>query len=138
MNRISDLGQSRSWLETLGIVLCGVGLVMAFSFAGIFRSEEVLARDKQEVLAKRDEMKSALTTAKVPADQIPGLMRVHESALVGRATDEDFIIFSFLILSSLLVASVGWTLILWARVRALTKAVNATMATTVVVDSGER
>lgn len=114
----------RKWpvLEMFGIFLGGVGLCFAVIFVGLGCSDEQLAKEKQQVATKMDEMKSALTAAKIPAEQIPGLLRVHKAALVAEAAHEHFILLSFFILLSLLVSSVGWAVFLWARLRAFTRA----------------
>ena len=105
-----------------GILLCATGLCFAIIFAGmIFSDEDSIAKEKREVATKMEEMKSALTAAKVPAEQIPGLLRIHKSALAVEAAHEHFILLSFFILSSLLVSVIGWTVVLSARIRAFTK-----------------
>jgi len=108
-------------LGMFGILLCGIGLSFAIIYAGMVCSDEQLAKEKQQVSTKMDEMKSALIAAKVPAEQIPGLPRIHKAALAVEAAHEHFILLSFFILLSLLVSSVGLTVVLWARLRALTK-----------------
>jgi len=110
-------------LEMFGILLCGTGLCFAIIFAVmIFSDEDTIAKEKREVATKMEEMKSALTAAKVPIEQIPGLLRIHKSALIVEKTHEHFILLSFFILSSLWLASTGWTVVLWARLRALIRA----------------
>jgi hypothetical protein len=113
----------RKWpvLEIFGILLCGVGLCFAITFVGLGWSDEQLAKEKQQVATKLDEMKSTLTAAKIPAEQISGLLRVHKAALVAEATHTHFILLSFFILLSLLVSSVGLTVFLWGKLRALTR-----------------
>jgi hypothetical protein len=113
--------QPRKWLlvQLLGMFLSGVGLCFALAFVGVHYSEERLAKEKQQVATKMDEMRGALTAAKVPAEQIPGLLRVHKAALVRETTSEHFIILSFFILLSLLVSSMGLIVTLWAKLRAL-------------------
>jgi hypothetical protein len=116
--------QRQKWpiLEMAGIILCGLGLCFALAFVGVSYSEERITKEKQELMAKMDEMKTALTAAKIPEDQIPGLLRVHKSALVSETTHMHFIILSFFVLLSLLLASVGLTIVLWAKLRAFTHA----------------
>jgi hypothetical protein len=106
-------------VHLVGISLVGVGLCFAVAFGGLNYSEERLAKEKQQVAAKMDEMKSALAAAKVPPEQVPGLLRVHKAALVRGTTNEHFIILSFSILLSLLVSSVGLIVALWAKLRVL-------------------
>jgi hypothetical protein len=115
--------EQRKWpvLEIVGIALCGIGLWLALAFVGVSYSEKQIAKEKQEVLARMDEMKGALTAAKIPEEQIPGLLRVHKSALVSETTQRHFIILSFFVLLSLLIASTGLTIVLWAKLRALTE-----------------
>jgi hypothetical protein len=108
-------------LEIFGILLCGVGLCFTITFVGLGWSDEQLAKEKQEVVTKMDEMKIALTAAKVPAEQISGLLRIHKAALVAEATHTHFILLSFFILLSLFVSSVGMTVFLWGKLRALTR-----------------
>ncbi len=117
MIRASSSHLKRTWLEVFGVFLCGMGLCLAFAFVGVGISHEQVNKDKQRVLAQMDEMKSALIVAKVPEEQIPGLLRVHKAALVTEAAHEHFIILSFCVLLSLLVSSVGLVVILWARLR---------------------
>ncbi len=108
-------------MQLMGILLTGMGLCLALAFVGINCSEERLAKEKQQLAAKMDEMKSALTAAKVPPEQIPGLLRVHKAALVSETTNEHFIILSFLVLLSLFLSSVGLIVSLWAKVRTLSQ-----------------
>ena len=124
-------GDRRKWLivEVLGICVFGIGLCFALASIGVHYSEERLAKEKRQVATKMDEMRGALTTAKVPAEQIPGLLRVHKAALVRETTNEHFIILSFLILLSLLVSSVGVIVTLWAKLRALSPPNPALQAT---------
>jgi len=106
-----------------GIFLCGTGLCFAIIFTGmIFSDEDSIAKEKRAVATKVEEMKSALTTAKVPAEQIPGLLRIHKSALAVETTHEHFILLSFFILSSLWLTSIGWIVVLSARLRTLAQA----------------
>jgi hypothetical protein len=123
--------EGRKWqlVQLLGIVLSGMGLCFALAFVGVNYSEQRLAKEKQHLMAKMDEMKSALTTAKIPPEQIPGLLRVHRAALVSETTNEHFIILSFFILMSLLVSSVGLLVVLWAKLRALSPPNPALQAT---------
>ncbi len=62
--------QGRKWqlVQFLGILLGGIGLCFALAFVAVNYSEERLAKEKQQLTAKMDEMKTALTTAKVPAN----------------------------------------------------------------------
>jgi len=108
-------------LEMLGILLVGLGLCFSITFVGVGCSEERLAKEKQQVAAKMEEMRSALAAAETPAEQVPALLRVHKAALVSASTHEHFILMSFFVLSSLWVASIGLTAILWAKLRAITK-----------------
>ena len=119
MTLISIQRQKWAILELLGVLLCGVGLCFALAFIGANYSEERIAKEKQQVVVKMDEMKSALTAAKIPPEQIPGLLQIHKAALVSEVTHEHFIILSFFVLLSLLVASIGLTVILWAKLRSL-------------------
>jgi hypothetical protein len=105
-------------LEIFGILLCGVGLCFALAFVGVRFSDEHIVKDKQQVATKMDEMRSAMTAAKIPADQISGLLSVHKAAIVTEVAQEDFILMSFFVSLSLLVSSVGLTLILYAKLRA--------------------
>jgi hypothetical protein len=108
-------------LEIFGILLCGVGLCFAIMFVGVGYSDEQLAKEKQQVVTKMDEMKSALIAAKIPTEQIPGLLRVHKAALVAESTHTHFILLSFFILLSLLGSSIGLTVFLWGKLRAATR-----------------
>src|SRR5437899_8118304 len=114
----------RNWpiLELAGMFVCGAGLCFALAFTGLSYSEERLAKEKQQLTAKMSEMKTALAAAKIPEEQIPGLLRVHKAALVSDSIHEHFIILSFFFLLSLLVASLGLTLLLWAKLRAFQQA----------------
>lgn len=105
-------------LEMFGLLLCGVGLCFALAFVGVCFSDEHIAKDKQQVATKMDEMRSTLTAAKIPAEQISGLLRVHKEAVATEVAQEDFILMSFFVSLSLLVSSVGLTLMLFAKLRA--------------------
>ncbi len=123
--------QRPTWLHLLGLFLCGMGVCFALTFVALGFSHEEVAKQKHRLLAQVDEMKSALTAARVPDDQIAGLLRVHKAALVTEATHEHFIILSFFVLLSLLVASVGLIVMLWAKLRAVlapNEALHATAA----------
>lgn len=122
MTQTSTPKQKWPILEILGVALCGVGLCFALAFIGVSYSEERMAKEKLELMANMDEMKSALTAAKIPEEQIPGLLRIHKRALVSETTLMHFIILSFFVLLGLLVASVGLTIVLWAKLRAFTHA----------------
>jgi hypothetical protein len=119
--------QQRKWpiLELVGVAICGMGLCFALGFVGVSYSEDRVAKEKQELLARMDEMKIALAAAKIPEEQIPGLLCVHKSALVSETTHMHFIILSFFVLLSLLIASVGLTIVLWAKLRDFTHAGKA-------------
>ena len=67
-------------------------------------------------------MRSKLTAAKVPDDQIVGLLRIHKSALVAEAAHENLAITSVLFLLSLVIALFGFVLGLWSKMRALVAA----------------
>ena len=123
--------QPRKWqlVQFLGILLSGMGLCFALAFVAVNYSEERLAKEKQQLTAKMDEMKSALATAKVPPEQIPGLLRIHKAAVVSESTNEHFIILSFFILLSLLLSSVGLIVVLWAKLRTLSSPNPALQAT---------
>jgi hypothetical protein len=108
--------------ELVGISLCGIGLVFALAVISVSFSEERVVKEKQQLMAKMDEMKRALTAAKAPEEQIPGLLRIHKAALVSNASHKHFIIPSVLVLLSLLAASVGLTLVVWAKFRAFAQA----------------
>ena len=109
-------------MELVGITLCGLGFCFALTFVSVSYSEKRVAKEKQELMAKMDEMRSALTAAKIPEEQMLGLLRVHKSALVSETTHMHFIILSFFVLLSLLLGSVGLTIVLWAKLRAFTHA----------------
>ena len=90
----------RKWpaLELFGILLAGTGLCFAIAFVGIGFSEEQLVKDKRQAALKLDEMRNALTAAKIPEEQITGLLRVHKAALAVSTSHEHFIVLSFSIL----------------------------------------
>ena len=89
--------------------------------AAVFKDEAELddkksADDvKPKIQMSVAEMKRRLISAKVPDDQIVGLLRVHKSALVAESAHEHFIVSSFLILFSLVVASFGFTVVLLGK-----------------------
>lgn len=114
----------RKWpiLEMFGIFLCGGGLCIALASVGVSYSQEMMTREKQQLLGQVDEMKAALVAAKVPDDQISGLLRIHKATLVNEASHEHFIILSFFVLLGLLLSSVGLTVMLWAKLRILAEA----------------
>ena len=109
--------------------MSGIALCFALAFVAVNYSEERLAKEKQQLTAKMDEMKSALTVAKVPTEQIPGLLFIHKAALVSETTNEHYLILSFFILLSLLVSSVGLIIALWAKLRLLSPPNPALQAT---------
>lgn len=102
-----------------GILLCGAGLCLALGSVGASCSQEMLLHEKQQLLGQLDEMKNVLVAAKVPDEQIGGLLHVHKAALVSEAAHEHFIVLSFFILLGLSVSSVGLTVVLWAKLRTL-------------------
>jgi len=104
-------------LQLFGVFLCGSGLCFALAFVGLGFSHEEVTKQRHRLLAQMDEMKNALVAAKVPEEQIPGLLSVHKSAVVTEAVHEHFIILSFFGLLSLLVSSLGLTVVLWAKLR---------------------
>ena len=116
----------KSGWEIAGIFLCGVGVSFALTFVGLGFSEEILTNQKHRVAESVKEMKSALATAKVPDDQITGLIRIHKAALASQAAQEHFLALAFFILLSLLVAAFGFTVILWARFRTFVQTQSVT------------
>ena len=106
-------------LEFIGISFCILGLCAAITFVAAVFSPEQLTKDRQQVLAQVDEMKQALVAAKVPEEQIPGLLRVHKAALANTIGCEDFIVLYFLVSLSLWVSSLGLIIALWAKLRVL-------------------
>jgi hypothetical protein len=119
MTQVASLQQKRTALEVFGVLLCGMGLCFAVGIVGVSYSQEEVVKEKHQLLTQIHEMKSALAVAKVPEEQIPGLLRVHKAALVSEATHEHFIILSFFVLLSLLVSSVGLIVMLWAKLQAI-------------------
>ena len=113
----------RKWpgLENFGILLAGVGLCSAFAFIHVGFSEEQLEKEKQQVDTRMNHMKSALSAAEVPPGQIPGLLRIHKAAVVSAVTQVQFVLVSFCVLLSLMVASVGFTMVLGSKLRAFTQ-----------------
>jgi hypothetical protein len=116
-----NIRQPWKWhvLHLAGICLAGLGICFAVALVANSYSEQRLAKEKQQLVTGMDEMKSALATAKVPSEQMPGLLRIHRTALLREVNNEHFIILSFSVLLSLLVSSVGLTLALSANFRAV-------------------
>ena len=112
-------------LDIFGVLLAGGGLACAVISVGIAFSKERLAEDAMQIDRKINEMKIALTTAKIPAEQIPGLLRVHRAAVVSDASLTHFFIVSFMFLLSLVAALVGLIIILWGKLCASTKVARA-------------
>jgi hypothetical protein len=120
MTQPSTSRRKRSVLELLGILLCCIGLCLTITFVGIGFSGEQLAKEKEQVDTEMAEMKSALAAAKIPAEQIPGLLRVHKAALVTKTSHEQLFLVSFFVLLSLLMSSAGLTFFLWGKLRTFT------------------
>jgi hypothetical protein len=120
MTQASTFRRKYPVLEIFGMLLCGIGLSLAVGYAVVACSDEQLAKEKQQVATKMDDMRSALISAKVPAEQIPGLLQIHKASLTVEATHEHFILLLFFTLLHLLVASAGLTIVLWAKLRAFT------------------
>jgi hypothetical protein len=106
-------------LEAIGYLLCWLGFCFALLFVVVCCSEKRLAKEKHEFVIGVAEMKTALIAAKVPEEQIPGLLRVHKSALANHIAHMHFIVLSFFVLLSLWVALLGLVLQLWGKLRAL-------------------
>jgi protein-S-isoprenylcysteine O-methyltransferase Ste14 len=81
-----------------------------------------VAKGKLQVSAQVNEMQRTLTDAKIPAEQIPGLIRIHKSAVANSVAHLDLVVVSFMIFVGLLTTSFGLIITLWARLRLLTKA----------------
>lgn len=132
MTQISPKRRKWPLLELLGISIAGVGVCFAISFIGIGYSQERTAKEKGQLMASMDQMKRILVEAKTPEEQIPGLLRIHKAALVSEANQKYFILLSFLVLLSLLVASIGVIIVLWAKIRSIAQVertrVDATVA----------
>jgi hypothetical protein len=121
MNRIRSIFRKLPPLEILGLLFVWLGISFAIAFPAVGFSEDHLAKDKQQIAAKMDEMKNALSAAKIPDEQIIGLLKVYKVVTAEDVGHEDFILMSFSILLSLLTALFGWVIVLRARLRTVTK-----------------
>jgi hypothetical protein len=120
MTQPSTPRRKQSALKLFGILLCILGLLLTAEFVGIGFSDMPRATAKEQVDTEMAEMKSALTAAKIPAEQIPGLLRVHKAALVTKTSHEQLFLLSFFVLLSLLMSSAGLTFFLWGKLRTFT------------------
>jgi len=103
--------------ELLGVVLLGLGLCFAVASVGIGFSNEVILQDKERILRESHEMKSALIAAKVPEEQIPGLLRVHKDLLAGQTAQQDLMTTYSMALLGLIVACFGSSIVLFSRLK---------------------
>jgi hypothetical protein len=57
MTETSSPRRKRTVMEVLGVLLCGMGLCSALAVVEVTYSQEQVSKEKQQVLAKMDEMK---------------------------------------------------------------------------------
>ncbi len=107
------------FLELLGFLLLGMGFCFAVAWGGKCFSKQEIEQEKAEAVRELENVKSNLIAAKIPEDQIAGLLRIQKRAIVGETTVRRFAILSSLSLFSLMVASFGFSIVLWSRLRAL-------------------
>ena len=121
MTRFTRAVGKLPFMEIVGIFFAGVGVCFAIAVVGVAFDDNRASDEKPKIQQSVEEMKQKLIAAKVPEEQISGLLLVHKGALVTTAVHQHFIITSFLVLLSLLVALLGFTLILLGKLRANTR-----------------
>jgi len=121
MSRSLKAVRKLSLMEIVGMLLLVVGLCFAVGIVGVAFDDQRAKDEKPKIQQSVEDMKAKLTAAKISDDQVAGLLLVHKSALVTAAVHQHFIITSFLVLLSLLVASFGFTLMLLGKLRTTTR-----------------
>jgi len=114
-------------LELSGALLLCAGFSFAVAGIGIASSERFVERDRERLAQELDGMKTKLVAAKVADDQIVGLLRVYRSAVVQQLAQQHLLIVGALILFSLLAASFGFSIMLWSKLRALSRRERTTV-----------
>ena len=110
--------RKRHVTEPIGLLICGLGLTFALGLVLVSYSEKQVERQKGQVQQAMAEMKSELSEAAIPKEQRQALLQVHRDAMIRYVTCQHFILLSFFVLLSLLVASVGLTLMVHGKLRA--------------------
>jgi hypothetical protein len=106
-------------------LLCGAGICFAVAWGGKLFSKQEIEQEKRDALLQLENVKSNLVAARIPDGQIAGLMTIQKRAIVGEAVAQRFAILSTLALLSLIVASFGFSVVLWSRLRALKSGLSA-------------
>src|SRR5437773_1220286 len=119
MTHASSTRRRLPLLELLGVLLIGAGFCFAVAWGGKCFSKQEIEQEKSEAVLELENVKSNLLASKIPEDQIAGLLRLQKRAIVGETTVRRFAILSSLALFSLTVASFGFSIVLWSRLRAL-------------------
>jgi hypothetical protein len=119
MKQVETVRRRPPLLELFGVVLCGAGICFAVAWGGKLFSKQEVDQEKREAMLEVENVRSNLVAAKIPEDQIAGLMRVQKRTIVGEAVGQRFAILSTLSLLSLIVASFGFSVVLWSRLRTL-------------------
>ena len=114
------------------VELCGwlcVWAAFAFAIAGVSFafSEKIANHSKASLEREMEDMKTALTIAKISDDQMVGLLNVYRRNFSHHLGQQEFMVVSVLILSSSVVSSFGFSTVLWGRLKTLNrKAVKQT------------
>ena len=111
-------------LEIAGIAMCGLGICFAVACVGLGLDSQRAKGEKTRIEQSVEEMNKKLRGAKIPDDQIAGLLQIHKRTLAVEAVQEGFIITTFLLLLSLVVASFGFSLVLLGKLRMLSRSLD--------------
>lgn len=125
MSRSIEAARKPSCTEIAGMVVLISGLCLALVFILLAFDDKDLQANKLEVQKSVEEMKTNLVAARVPDNQVAGLLRIHKNARANEVGNQHFIVVSFLFLSCLIVASFGFSLMLFGKLRASAAASRA-------------
>jgi hypothetical protein len=106
-------------VELCGLVILWLGILFAGACCSKIASLSPTQGDKDRMTREVDGMKTRLLQAKVPDDQIEGLLAVYRRAFAYRSMSRSWQIFAFLSIAGLCVGLLGLCLTLWSRQRRL-------------------
>jgi len=108
-------------LHACGVVLCGIGISFAIVLIVFSRSEEILQKERSVVAESIDEMRLDLEALEVPQEQVAALLRIHSAAESDAAANRHYLVIGLFVFSFIVVALVGFNMVLWGRLRTANK-----------------